>query len=284
MKIHLSIVVLTHNRCEAVLRCLRSLADQVVAGDELVVVVNGSTDGTAQSVRSEFPAARVCELTENVGCPGGRNMGIQAANHDWVLCVDDDATARDGFVDNAKLAVARWPDAAVIGGEVSDEFHALSSSARPDRRAMTFSGGVAVLHRRTFLDLGGYPVDGLREGEERDYSIRVIGKGGVIIRTRDLVLDHHPIETVQRRQEIIGNIARNSTLTSLRHMPFPIALMLIIMNSARLIRVAARHGAIKTVIMGVWEGIGRMRDVRREAQVLTLGELWQLHRYRRSLR
>ena len=64
-----SVVVVTHNALPWIERCLES-----VRGEEVVVVDNGSSDGTADVVRERFPDARVIEQ-ENVGLAAGWNRG-----------------------------------------------------------------------------------------------------------------------------------------------------------------------------------------------------------------
>jgi GT2 family glycosyltransferase len=74
--------------------CLSSLLRQTRPLDEVLVVNNASTDGTAQVLTSDFPQVRVLTLPENIGGSGGFHKGIQLAydaGFDWVWVMDDDA-------------------------------------------------------------------------------------------------------------------------------------------------------------------------------------------------
>jgi glycosyltransferase involved in cell wall biosynthesis/peptidoglycan/xylan/chitin deacetylase (PgdA/CDA1 family) len=90
----LSVVVPTYNRREVLIsRTLPAIFNQDLPATEyeIVVVVDGSTDGTAQALR-ELPAPCPLRIIEqpNCGPSAARNNGIQAAKGDWVLFLDDE--------------------------------------------------------------------------------------------------------------------------------------------------------------------------------------------------
>ncbi|HEU4563353.1 MAG TPA: glycosyltransferase [Gemmatimonadaceae bacterium] len=89
-----SVVIPTHQRRESVLRLLRALAAGTLAPGryEVVVVVDGGSDGTAGAVRREplpFPV-RVIEQTPNQGVGAARNRGVAAAAAELIVFIDDD--------------------------------------------------------------------------------------------------------------------------------------------------------------------------------------------------
>src|SRR5262245_43432766 len=69
----LTILVLTWTRREDPLVCLASLAQANLDGATVMVVDNGSTDGSVEAVRERFPAVRVVALPQNEGFAGGNN-------------------------------------------------------------------------------------------------------------------------------------------------------------------------------------------------------------------
>ena len=83
-----SVVILTHNRSELLRRGLESVFAQRIEC-EVVVVDNGSKDGTAEMVRRDFPQVKLVALSQNTGIRG-RNLGVQATHGDVVLSLDDD--------------------------------------------------------------------------------------------------------------------------------------------------------------------------------------------------
>jgi rhamnopyranosyl-N-acetylglucosaminyl-diphospho-decaprenol beta-1,3/1,4-galactofuranosyltransferase len=87
-------VVLTHNRCHLLDECLDALSHQVRLLDEIVVVDNASTDGTAEMLKQKYDGKiSYTRLAENLGSAGGFHEGIRVAHekgYDWIWVMDDD--------------------------------------------------------------------------------------------------------------------------------------------------------------------------------------------------
>src|SRR4051812_19167164 len=86
-----TIVITTRNRKEELARAVASALTQTVAC-EVLVVDDGSTDGTADLVRREFPAVRVVRCDESAGYIVRRNQAASLARAPVVVSIDDDAT------------------------------------------------------------------------------------------------------------------------------------------------------------------------------------------------
>jgi rhamnopyranosyl-N-acetylglucosaminyl-diphospho-decaprenol beta-1,3/1,4-galactofuranosyltransferase len=87
-------IVVSYNRLELLRRCLAALRLQDGYADEIILVDNGSTDGSPAMVRREFPEVFVFETNENLGGAGGFAWGIEIAidrGHDAGWLMDDDA-------------------------------------------------------------------------------------------------------------------------------------------------------------------------------------------------
>jgi len=97
----ISVVIPTYQRCFSVLRALESLANQTVSSDQyqVVVTVDGSTDGTTESVRS-FVAPYALNVLSgpNRGRARACNAGIRAAAGTLVVLLDDDMEATRDFL------------------------------------------------------------------------------------------------------------------------------------------------------------------------------------------
>lgn len=102
------IVVLNWNQCEMTLECLASLAELDYPHYEVVVVDNGSRDGSPSVIHERFPEARVIENSENLGFVEGNNVGIRRAlqqGADYVLLLNND-TVVDPQMLTALISVA----------------------------------------------------------------------------------------------------------------------------------------------------------------------------------
>ena len=104
-----SVVVVTFNALPWVEQCLDS-----VAGRDVVVVDNGSTDGTVAFVRDRYPDVRVIEQ-ENKGLGAGSNAGMRVATGEWFLLLNSDAWATDGALERLVAFGEAVTDAAVVG-------------------------------------------------------------------------------------------------------------------------------------------------------------------------
>jgi len=84
-----TVVVPTYQRSEFVLRALESVFRQTRLPQEVVMVDDGSTDGSAELVEQRFPQVRVIRQ-ENRGVSAARNAGIRQARGEWIALLDSD--------------------------------------------------------------------------------------------------------------------------------------------------------------------------------------------------
>jgi GT2 family glycosyltransferase len=115
------IVVLNWNRCAETLACLASLARADLGGATVVVVDNGSRDGSAAAVRTRFPEVRLIALDENRGFAGGCNVGIRAAldgDAGAVLLLNNDTEVAADFLEPMLAVLNRRRWAAAVSGAV----------------------------------------------------------------------------------------------------------------------------------------------------------------------
>ena len=118
-----SIVVLTHNKLSVTARCLESLLGLTYPAWELIVIDNGSTDGTMDwlsSFRSRVLHVGVNVTLHanesNVGCSTSRNQGIELARGSWIAFLDNDIALRTrSWVERLKDAVESDPAAGMAG-------------------------------------------------------------------------------------------------------------------------------------------------------------------------
>jgi GT2 family glycosyltransferase len=113
---HVVAVVVSWNGREDTLNALESLRGMAV-----VVVDNGSTDGSADAIAERFPDVELIRAGVNLGFAGGNNAGIRRAldrGADWVLLVNNDATVEPGIVDALAAAAESRPDAGVLACKV----------------------------------------------------------------------------------------------------------------------------------------------------------------------
>lgn len=95
----ISVIVLNYNGRGFLDGCLSSLACQSYSGFEVVVVDNGSTDGSPEYIEANYPWVRLVKNDENLGFAGGTNAGIRVAKGDYILTLNNDTRADSRFIE-----------------------------------------------------------------------------------------------------------------------------------------------------------------------------------------
>lgn len=104
----ISVVIPTFNRRPLIGRAIESVLAQTYSPGELIVVDDGSTDGTCAHLKRRFPEARVLKRDRR-GVSAARNTGIAAASGDWISLLDSDDEWRPTKLERQVEALRREP-------------------------------------------------------------------------------------------------------------------------------------------------------------------------------
>jgi len=85
----ISVVIPTLNRCFTLPRAIESVLQQALMPCEVIVVDNGSSDGTLELIEAKYPTVRILH-EKKIGVSAARNRGIKAAQGRWVALLDSD--------------------------------------------------------------------------------------------------------------------------------------------------------------------------------------------------
>lgn len=108
-----AIIIVNWNGYELTKACLESLNDLRYSNFQLILVDNGSVDGSGEKLKIEFPEIKLIASPENIGFTGGNNLGIQwAMDHsfDQVLLLNNDTLVEPDFLDPLVSFLAQSPD------------------------------------------------------------------------------------------------------------------------------------------------------------------------------
>lgn len=253
-----TIVITTKDRREDLARAVESALAQ--EGDvEVLVIDDGSTDGTAEMVRRDFPRARLESSDASRGYIVQRNRGAELARGRVIFSIDDDAAFSSPRVVAQALALFdhdRIGAVAIPFVNVNEGSHIYQQA--PDAGgtwvADTFIGTAHALRRDLFLALGGYRDYLVHQGEEMDYALRMLDRGYVVR------LGHgdpiHHFESPRRsytRMDRYGR--RNDILFAWHNVPMPVMAVHVAANTVSGWRLAARVRRPRNNIIGTWWGV-----------------------------
>lgn len=156
----ISVVIVTHNRCATLARSLEALGPE----HQVIVVDNGSSDDTSV-IAQEFPAVRYIRLPKNFGHTKALNIGIRAADGNYILLLHDDtlltglaASQLADYLDEHPEAGAAAPVLLDDAGKPAPQVRPLPTPSNPDPAYVASDGGAAecllgaaVMYRSYFL-------------------------------------------------------------------------------------------------------------------------------------
>ena len=152
---NMAVAIVNWNTRDLLRGCLRSvLAD---APGEVVVVDTGSTDGSVEMVRDEFPGVRLVTLPHNPGYGAGCNAGVRASGAEYVLVLNSDTRVTPGSIARLAGSLGASPRAGVVGPRL------LNPDGSPQRSIYPFPGPVARVFVHEPLASSAWIVPALRE-------------------------------------------------------------------------------------------------------------------------
>jgi GT2 family glycosyltransferase len=191
----LAVVVVAYQSAEHLPSLGRAVLEQLREDDELVVVDNASTDGSAEVARSLGEAVTVVETGQNLGFAGGCQVGASATRAPLLLFLNPDSTPHANCVAELRLAASRHPEwgawqAAVLlddgrinssGGVIhysgigwAGGYGELASALPVSDCPVAFPSGAAMLVRRAaWQTLGGFSEEYFMYGEDLDLGVRL---------------------------------------------------------------------------------------------------------------
>lgn len=117
-----SVIVLNWNGRQYLPECLAALAAQTCRDFEVILVDNGSTDGSADLVRDQFPWVKLVELPENVGFAEGNNRGLAAARGEFLVALNNDTRVEADFLAALLAAAQAAPKAGMVAAKMLNYF------------------------------------------------------------------------------------------------------------------------------------------------------------------
>jgi glycosyltransferase involved in cell wall biosynthesis len=215
-----SIIILTCNQLQYTKKCIESIFQNTQKPYELIIVDNGSTDGTVEYLESEVLKnhtdlrIKIIKNDENKGFAGGNNQGMAAASGDYILLLNNDVVVTAGWLERMLACAEKRPEIGIVGPrsnyvsgpqlveEVDYDTNTLKGLAEfsnkfaDDHTAQTQQVlrvvGFCMLIKRAVIDKIGAMDDryGLGNFEDDDFSLRAAIAGFQSWIARDCFVHH----------------------------------------------------------------------------------------------
>ncbi len=190
-----SVIIVSFNGLDEIKRCLPSVIDQSFSSYEILLVDNGSVDGSPEYVERNFKQVRVIRNGANLGYAGGNNRGFQEARGEYLVALNQDTVVDREWLSELIKAMEERPDVALATSKIcylSDRdvintcgndvnFTGLAFCRGIGQPADSFNeqelvpaiSGCAFAIRRSVLEhIGGFDDDFFLYLEDTDLSIR----------------------------------------------------------------------------------------------------------------
>jgi GT2 family glycosyltransferase len=242
----ISCIVVNWNRRELLRACLHSLARQDYPNYEVIVVDNGSTDGSVDLVlQAGVPSTSLIRNTTNQGFCAANNQGIREARGEFIALLNNDAEANPQFLTalvrafdgcpNVGMAAAKivvWEDPGLIDkaghliypdGQNRGRGTGERDHGQFDRtEEVLWPDGCAAMYRKSMLDeIGGFDEDLFAYADDAELGLRARIAGWTCLYTPHAVVRHHRGSTLGlasvRRLQLIE---RNRVLLAVKLFPW----------------------------------------------------------------
>jgi GT2 family glycosyltransferase len=280
-----TLIITTKNRKDELRNALRSTLEQEGLRLEVIVIDDGSTDGTADMVRGEFPGVRLERFEQSRGLIVQRNHAAKIASAPIIFSIDDDCLFTEKTIladalrdfDHPQIGAVTVPHSNI---NKENRIKNRAPSAQEPWAISTYVGCAHAVRRDVFLKLGGYREVFFHQGEESDYCARLLAAGYIVRMGRAGVIHHLQSPKRDSERQVVYN-ARNQLLFGWFNVPLPSLPYFLARTAASLLGYGLRHGYLIWTLRGLVRGFcGGVRLLKLRAPLTRkqFGLYWELRR------
>jgi len=258
-------VVITTKDRQADLKVAISSALGQTAPIEVLVLDDGSSDGTWDMVRREFPAVRIERSDRSLGYVVQRNRGALLASAPIIVSIDDDAAFSTATTIEAALKAFRNPHIGAVAIPYVDIRRGYTIKQAPPSCigqyvVNSYVGTAHAVRRDLFLRLGGYRGFLFHQGEESDFCIRLLDAGYFVglVKADPIYHFESPNRNVER-MDVFGR--RNDVLFAWYNVPLVDLPLHLLGTTMKGVWFGLWQGRLTPMLRGIWQGY---RDIGRQ--------------------
>jgi GT2 family glycosyltransferase len=275
----ISVIIVNWNRIDNILSSIRRLLRLKAIRFEIIVVDNGSTDGSAE-VLARIDGITLIQLPENLGPATARNLAIDSARGRYLFFLDSDASITGRSLRRLADRMSQDPSIGVIGcrivnhstQEIDQWIYAESvrSHSRREFDTYSFSAAGALVRAEALAEAGRFWEDLFIYNEETDLSIRILKAGYRIIYFPDALVYHAPsVEGRVSTGRYWFYQARNQIWIFFRYYPFPLRWIKIMVYIIIYAVKSSMSRHFFSCLSGIASGLRRHRIIRDFREKLT---------------
>jgi GT2 family glycosyltransferase len=265
VSLRVSIIIVNWNGRELLQPCLDSLHAQTYTDFEIVVVDNGSTDGSVELLQKHYPWVRLIRLQKNTGFATGNNIGYANSAGEYIITLNNDTQADPQWLEELVAIADAHPRAGMVGCRICS-FHdpdiidslgfgiCLDGMSRGRYRLRRFSSlqmqrvedillpsACAALYRRAMIeDIGFFDEDFFAYCEDTDLGLRGRWAGWEAILATNSIVYHKYSETGGSFTPFkLYLVERNHYWVALKNFPMSLLILLPLFTLIRYIRQVA---------------------------------------------
>jgi GT2 family glycosyltransferase len=257
----ITILIITWNRKKDMLETLQSIYEQAYQNFEIIVVDNGSNDGTVETLCHAYPDVKIVPLDRNMGVSAGRNAGIAIAQGEIIICLDSDASLGRDTLNNMVHKFQAEPSVGVINSKIVNAYtktldggpgwvYSSKLKAKQDEEFLSFSfseGGAAI--RKEVFDRVGLFWDFLFFGcEGEEFSLRVWDAGYKILYYPKAIVYHRSSPNASLEKDRDCSNVMNSLCIYFVRYPWWMFLLLAPLKFGAALFRGIRHGYLWQVL------------------------------------
>jgi GT2 family glycosyltransferase len=299
-----AVIVVAHDSARELPATLAAVRGQLRDGDELVVVDNASSDGSADALRLPDARFSLVRNATNAGFAAANNIGARGARAPWLATLNPDTLAQPDWLEAMHRGTQRHANARMLGATLLDAadpsrvdgFGDVLSitgipwrggarravSTLPDRDIEVFApcAAAALYERAAFEQAGGFDERFFCYLEDVDLGFRLRLAGERCVQVRDAIVHHHGSAITGAASDFtLYHSYRNRLWLLYKNMPAALLLLAVPLNivcSALLLLDAGRRRAPvkaswKGLLAGMWPGasFARRHQVQRSRRIST---------------